>query len=131
MKNHSKSGLFLIELIIALLFFSLGSLVCIQMFLLSHNTAEESKRLGAAVVAAQTAAEIYEVGGGDLLAAELRATEDSGRYHASFDESGQYLTEGTLTAVFQETTQGGLSTLSIEMYDEEALIFDMQTARYQ
>ena len=47
--KSSKSSLFLMELIIAILFFSLASAVCIQLFVKSHTlgktTTDENKSL--------------------------------------------------------------------------------------
>ncbi len=131
MKNRSKSGLFLIELIIALLFFAVGAVVCVQMFLHAHNTTEYSKRLSSAVAGAQTAAEIYEVGGVDLLFEMTDATQIGGEYHASFDAGGRYMMGGEYRAVFTQTQQGDLSLLNIEIFGDDELLFDMETAKYE
>ncbi len=126
----SKSGLFLIELIISILFFSLGSIVCIQMFVASYVIGEDSTRLTSAVVAAQSAAEIYKNGGSELLAQKTAATAQGGGYHASFDESGSFLTGGIYDAVFVETWDDNLSMLTIELYHEEEIIYELKTTRY-
>ncbi len=130
MRNRSKAGLFLIEIIISLLFFALGAVVCIQMFLLSHNTTQHSKSLSSALAAAQTAAEIYEAGGTELLLKMTYAQHSSGAYHANFDQSGQYTAEGEYKAVFTEIQTGDFSLLGIEIFGDDELLFDMQTAKY-
>jgi len=65
-RQHSGSALFLLELIIALLFFSLASAVCVQMFVkadtLSVRTVDTSK----AVLLAQEKAEEFYAGEGVL-----------------------------------------------------------------
>ncbi len=127
----SKSGLFLIELIISILFFSLGSIVCIQMFVASYVTAEDSARLTSAVVAAQSAAEIYKSGGSELLAQKTAATLEDGGYHASFDESGAFIPGGRYDAVFVETKGDDLYMLTIELYHEGERIYDLKTVRFQ
>lgn len=66
--GHSKSGLFLMELIIVILFFSLASTVCIQMFAKSHLISEETVNKNEAVLAAQNLAESWYAAGGDLTA---------------------------------------------------------------
>jgi len=80
--NRSKSGLFLIELIIAVGFFALASAVCIQLFATAHNLRTRSFGLQMAVVSAQSAAESFkatganahrmsELLGGDLIGTRL------------------------------------------------------------
>lgn len=64
--RHSKSSLFLMELIIAILFFSLSGTVCIQLFakakIISRSTVEQNN----AVTQAQNLAESWIALDGDL-----------------------------------------------------------------
>lgn len=53
-----KSGLFLLELIIAILFFSIASAVCIQIFVKAHTLSQEAEILSIAVNECSDAAEI-------------------------------------------------------------------------
>lgn len=59
MRKHTPkcSSLFLLELIIAILFFSLASAVCIQLFAAAHVKSKETAALNMALSKAQTAAE--------------------------------------------------------------------------
>lgn len=57
--NSSKTGLFLMELIIAILFFSLASAVCIQLFVQSHIVSRQSVELNYGVLWAQNTAELF------------------------------------------------------------------------
>lgn len=54
-----RSSLFLMELIIAILFFSLASTVCVRFFIKSHSLEENSRNLNHAVTAATSVAEIF------------------------------------------------------------------------
>lgn len=54
-----RSSLFLMELIIAILFFSLASTVCVRIFVKSHTLEQESIQLNHAVSAASSVAEIF------------------------------------------------------------------------
>lgn len=54
----SKTSLFLMELIIIILFFSLASAVCVQFFVKSHLIGQKTKELNFAVAAAQGFAEV-------------------------------------------------------------------------
>ena len=61
----SKSSLFLMELILVILFFAISAAVCIRVFVSAEQTAERSRDLSCAVLAAQSAAECYRASGGD------------------------------------------------------------------
>lgn len=64
--RHSRSSLFLMEMIIAILFFSLASAVCIQLFAKSHLLNDRTVNQNHAVVQAQNLAESYLALEGDL-----------------------------------------------------------------
>ena len=53
----SRSGLFLMEMIFAILFFSIGCAVCVQLFVRSYNMSTDSRNLNHAVTCAQSVAE--------------------------------------------------------------------------
>lgn len=57
--KHSRSSLFLMEMIIAILFFSLASAVCIQLFAKSHTLSKQTVNQNHAVIQAQNLAESY------------------------------------------------------------------------
>ncbi|MEG1779493.1 MAG: hypothetical protein RR263_05265, partial [Oscillospiraceae bacterium] len=59
-KRSSKSGLFLIELMIMILFFSIASAVCIQLFVKANLISTDSRDLSMAVDKAQIAAEYFK-----------------------------------------------------------------------
>ena len=66
--KHSRSSLFLMEMIIAILFFSLASAVCIQLFARSHLLSTQTVNQNHAVIQAQNLAESYLSLEGDLSA---------------------------------------------------------------
>ncbi len=131
MRTHSKSGLFLIELIIAILFFSLCSVVCLNLFLAAHNIALETEKRSGAVAAAQTAMEIYREGGLPLLIEMTSAEETNCAYFTGFNTTGQFSVNGEYNAKFEETVQDDLYTLSIEFFDSDHVIYDLTTTFYQ
>lgn len=63
--NARKTGLFLMELIIAILFFSLAAAICIQLFVKSHMISEHSIALNHSILLAQNTAEIFYATNGD------------------------------------------------------------------
>lgn len=71
-RTTRRSSLFLMELIIAILFFSLSATVCVRFFVKSYTLEKESQKLNHAVSAAASAAEIFRNQGSpsSLLAEE-------------------------------------------------------------
>lgn len=56
--SSSRSGLLLMEIIIAILFFSLSSAVCLQLFVKAHNLGRDTRELDMAVRQASSVADI-------------------------------------------------------------------------
>ncbi len=67
-KTTSKSALFLMELIIAIFFFSLASAVCIQLFVKAHLMGTSNTNKNHALLWAQNIAETYTGTGADFNA---------------------------------------------------------------
>lgn len=57
--NHSKSSLFLMEMIIVILFFSLAASVCLQIFVKAHLYGRDTEELNTAVLLAENAGELF------------------------------------------------------------------------
>ena len=64
--NRSKSGLFLMELIMSIMFFSLASAVCVELFVRSHTLSKSSVELNHAVVECDSVAEFIQGAGGNI-----------------------------------------------------------------
>lgn len=70
--KHSRSSLFLMELIIAILFFSLASAVCIRLFVKSHLVSESTVNQNHAITHAQNMAEVWlSVDGSPVLLSDF------------------------------------------------------------
>ena len=110
----TKSGLFAIELLIAVGIFSLCAAICMGLFVRSEVMSQEAADLNRAVSAARSAAECYKAAGGDLeKTAELTGggVLDAGTLFIEFDESWQPLPSGEagvfeLTIALDQTTDG-------------------------
>lgn len=93
MRQKSKSGLFLMELIIAILFFSISAVICIQLFVASYSISRKSETLNAAMLQAQTAAEYFRAADGDIdsLCGTLPLKQVSeNEYICYFDKNGVF-----------------------------------------
>ena len=67
MKNSgTKTGLFLIELVLALLLFALCASICTQLFTAARQKARDSQALSKSVQLATSAAECYKAARGDI-----------------------------------------------------------------
>ncbi len=64
-RASSRSGLFLLELIISILFFSLASAVCIRLFVEAHIMDRDNRNLTQAVKLCENLAEVYTAADGD------------------------------------------------------------------
>lgn len=64
--NKSKTSLVLMELIITILFFSLASAVCVQLFVNAHLVAKDTKKLNAAINITQSISEVMKGCSGSL-----------------------------------------------------------------
>ncbi len=65
-QNNTRSSLFLIELIIAILFFSLGAAVCVQAFVKAHTLTGQAQDLSFASSAVSSAASAVKYTDGSL-----------------------------------------------------------------
>lgn len=92
--KHSKSSLFLMELIIAILFFSLASTVCIQLFAKAHILSNQTVNENHAVIHAQNLAECFLSTEGDMT--QMRDL---------FDNYAPDTSEDTLVLLFDQDWQ--------------------------
>lgn len=92
--NARKTGLFLMELIIAILFFSLAATICIQLFVKSHMISERSIALNHSILLAQNTAEIFFATNGDpeKMASLLGCGESSGTAAIADSDNASTLT---------------------------------------
>lgn len=98
--TKSKSSLFLLELTIAIVFFALAAVICIQLFVKAHMLSRESSELNMALLQAQSVAEAYKSvhGDGEKLARVLEATVDETNgvrysYFLLFDSNWERVTD--------------------------------------
>ena len=65
-RSNSRLSLFLMELIVAIMFFSLSAAVCVRLFASAHLMADDTKNMSNATIWAQNLAESFEGSGGNL-----------------------------------------------------------------
>ena len=131
--THSKTTLFLMELIISLLFFSLASTVCVQLFVKSRNLSRQTTELNYGVTAAQNLAEAFYGCQGELDAVQalfegsslsqdgrtLTVSEDSYCATLSLAGAGQDCLEADIRTFLREDPQRDIYSLHILFYPGE------------
>lgn len=141
-RKSSKSGLFLIELIIAIVFFALTSAVCVQLFVRAHLVSRSSSETTTAVIEARNAAECFRASGGsaEKLASLLGsgAPEISGeseRYAVYYDGDWQRVSareKASYELSVDVGSEGGLATagVAVRRIGEESVIFRLESKSY-
>lgn len=116
MRTHSKTPLFLMELIIMLLVFSVSAAICLQVFSGAKKISDESRKLDIAVMQAQTVAECWKASYGDLeeTAERMGVVAERNRFVIYDDDSELYI-----EAVSENTT------LDITIFSEETEVFSL------
>lgn len=135
--SSSKTGLFLMELIISLLFFSLAGAICIQLFVQSHMLSNKSVILKHSVLWAQNVAETFYGCNGDVRTmSELlencvldHETENQGSLTMIFDEDfhSVYLENETTSALSDSYKLLADITENGDLLNCNITIEDMQT----
>lgn len=91
-RQNTRSSLFLIELILAILFFSLASAVCIQVFVKAHFMSQSAKELTLGSSYASSAAEVLAHTDGSYEAVKAllpEAMETDGIIYLCYDKNGE------------------------------------------
>ena len=134
---RSKSGLFLIELIIATLFFALSSTVCIQMFVKGHTIAESNAKINRSIIEAQSLADLYQSTQADLdemLDYYTKGECNGNSFTVYYDASWQQTTQdkAAYKAVLN-SSEGDISTGAITLIDinSEEVLYMLNASVYK
>lgn len=145
MRQARKSNLFLIELIIAILFFMLSAAVCVNLFSASYVKTKESEFRNAAILEAQSVAEIFRNDNGEMTTIIERTSAvqiGDNQYVYYIDEKGDYSMNSPETGMFDiyeayvvwltVTQEDGIPKLNITVTppDEEEVVIEMSTKIY-
>ncbi len=96
--QHNKTSLFLMELIIAILFFAVSSTICVRLFVSAHLLSQESIGINNSVLWVQNLAEVFNGKKGNLRDIADFYSESS-VILVSFEENPEI---GTLVMFFDE-----------------------------
>ncbi len=120
----SKSGIFLLELIIVILFFSIASTVCIEMFVKSYTINLESTQLNTCIQISETIAESFKNSQMDY---DLNTTTtiyyDEDGLRSSAKDSFYYAT------IFYSSKES-IRSAHIELYTSDKLIYSLTVDKH-
>lgn len=130
MKNESsKSGLFLMELILAILFFSIASAICAQLFAAAHLTSTQTRQQSNAVAAAQSAIACLQAENGDLKSAAplIAGTTDAKGMTVNYDANWNACAKAD--AVYRLTvspiSHSETALVTVSRISDETVLFDV------
>lgn len=113
--RHSKSALFLMELIVAVMFFALASAICIQMFVQARIINDQSIQQEQAMRISCEIIERYK--SNQIISEKLY-----------FDENGKNINQNN--HIYQATTKINQNTLTIHIYYENEKIYSTSYYHY-
>ena len=130
--QRGGNGLLLIELFIALMFFSLAAAICLQIFIGAHNFSEDASNKSRAAIESQNIAECFKAADGDIdeLAKLLGAETRSGTLEIWFDSSWNRVPQdGEFLASFRMTEEsGGLHEASLQISQADKTLISYEIA---
>lgn len=121
MRTHNKSTLFLMEMIIAILFFALSAAICVQLFVRTHEINEDSTNLVHATSLARNIAEIYK--NGSLKDHYPYDTKNNLYYDASWQKVSQ-------PSHFRVHLSFHTNALTITVYENKSSLYTLKVSNY-
>ncbi len=102
-RHNSKSGLFLMEMIIVILFFSICAAICVNVFAKARVISDSSRDLNNAAIRSSNIAEVYKAADGDMqkTAQLLESVSDDDLQSA---ETGSADNADILTVIYKDMT---------------------------
>ena len=134
-----RSSLFLLELIIAILFFSLTSAICVQIFVRAHLISRQTQELNMALEKVSGFSEVFLAGDSfsDLLPEDASVSENadgSAEYVVFYDENWQLCSSSDAAYEIQiridpqgALLHGTFTARSASDVDEPSVIYSMET----
>lgn len=144
----SRSGLFLLELIISILFFSVASAICIELFVKAHLLDKNNQNLTTAVKLSENFSEIFVSVDGDVNAlsqfypeAMIHTSSDYGAQslRINYNADWKYSTQGNAVYAFDvrfledSSSAGIMRTAQITVFeypDEASAIHSLEVSVY-
>ena len=121
----SKSAIFLFELMIVILVFTIAAAICTSIFAKGYQFSSQSENLTYAVINAESAAERFKMD-------PLTATNEAETYYNSNWEVVSDSKDAAFSMKLTPAVDGNLNTCEIEVFDEirDESIFSIDVAKF-
>lgn len=138
-KQRNRSGIFLLELMIAILFFSMASAVCIRLFVKSHTVSEDTRNLNMALNQVSAAAEVFRLGADmqEFLAGEFPYYEEGKEaltfyvyYNEAWENCREEAASFYLSVEIQQQGTDALGCFSMKHIVTEQEIYGLELETY-
>lgn len=135
-KPSRRSSLFLLELIIAILFFILAATACVQVFTQAQRYEADSQNLDQAIFTAASLAELLGSQRDPFPLLEQLYPEgnhEADCYRIYYDQNWTICSAGeeTYTVCLNVSSDAALQVTQILVSSDEALIYQLETKTYQ
>ncbi len=130
-----RSSLFLMEMIVAILFFSLTAAICVRIFVKSHTLEANSRKLNHAVNAASSVAEIFRSEENPLFFLSEQFPQGSAEessYTIYYDEFWDVcaLENASYTVVLETEFSDSFLVGNIDVQENEESIYQLDVKKY-
>lgn len=120
----SKSSMFLLELVLVILFFSIASTVCIEMFVKSYTISNNSTHINKSVQIAENLAETFK------SQTSLISYSYTDTYYFSSDAEEVDEENCTYIAIVNYSSSNNTNTADINVYVDDVIYFTLQVDQY-
>lgn len=140
MKHSSarRSNLFLMEMILAILFFALASMVCMKLFAAAHDLSRKTSDSNFAMTAVKSAVSYFEAGDGSLeslMSAYPDSTSEDSTLTVYYDKNQRLCTQSEAFYRIKVTIKSSseqLTVATITAYDSgQEELFALDASCYQ
>ncbi len=132
-----RANLFFIELVIALLFFSISAVIILRVFAAADNRQKTAALTEKSIICAQSLAEVYSVSGDirSSTAAVFGGNQPESDYEITLDEDMSLAENGSVMLVMEETVlsesaSGRLSQLQMTFTSGEKELYSLTCSAY-
>lgn len=143
-KGHSRTSIFLMEIIISVLLFSLSTAVCAKLFVNTHLRSERTRELNHAVTETQTIIETIRGTADDsfdeaatilsnmYMTAVISQTSDHLEAHIFYDKDFKPCNAGVqiYTADVRASYEGSFCNMTVDIVTENDMIYSINTMKY-
>jgi Tfp pilus assembly protein PilV len=119
----SKSAIFLFELMVVILVFTISAAICTSIFAKAYRFSEDSENLTMAVIRAESAAEAFKASSDDERSPGELYYDESWKSVASKDDA-------CFQIVLSPSKQGNLSVCDIGVYKGDENIYNLEVKAY-